>query len=162
MAVSTDKSEAQDRGEYLDVYYQINRGTIAEQKAERYKNDPVYREKILLASKKRWLKKSVSPVLRLGVLLKRPKRGARETMIDGKHVILRNITEFARSLGVKSAVVRGWHKDGIIPEATVVEPMNHRRWYSNRYILKVRFAYVLRNGKSRSDLKEAVDKQFNR
>ena len=153
---------AEERKAYNKAYYKKNKKRISRRKKVRYATDVFYKTTVKGAAMKRFREKiQKKPVEKLGAFLKRPlePRGSKLAKVNGKLVVLRTITEVAVSIGYTTAAMRNWHNAGILPDPAYIDASN-KRWYDNSYVLSLRKAIMMRNGKSLDEFKLIIDKCF--
>jgi hypothetical protein len=153
----------EERKKYNREYYLKNKKKISTRKRVRYSTDSDYREKIKDNAMTRFREKlQKKPMEKLGVFLKNPDspRGTKIARIDGELIVLRTITELAKSVGFTTAAIRNWHNSEIIPKPTFIDYTN-KKWYNNVYVLNLRKAITMRKGKSVDEFQEIVENCFN-
>lgn len=112
------------KGGYYDEYWKKNREEINRRRKERYKSDPLYREKMLTASKSQHLKKRGAPRRGVASLAggadMMPKKSSMVVLVvKGKDVEACYISGLARVLKCSVLWVRMLEKRGVLPKATM-------------------------------------------
>lgn len=92
--------------EYFAKWYAENREKLSQKRRERYQNDPDYREKVLLNSKKS--RKSLKEVTDGG--------GGRLVGADGVERNCYTVSETASLLDVSRETVIQWERSGVMPK----------------------------------------------
>jgi len=130
---------ANNSAAYNHHYYMAHKALLAARKADRYRTDPEYRDKVKAKRKEQYAREKED----------RQKRGRKPrldsslrmqvTLSDGKQVTVDMLTigQFAKRVGVSVHAMRKWTLLRVIPDALYQTPGGHRLYTEHQvYALK--------------------------
>lgn len=161
MEENKQQSEAAKAANYNRSYYEKNKERLAKRKADRYKNDPEYRAKIIAARARQREREKVARKKRRDKRVEVPfaeRNGKRMRVADsvGEMVVVKMFrsSQFAFRVAVTVQTLRKWEKEGVLPKPTYRSQGNHRL-YTQWQVLAV--ADVVDKWRSASDIWRLTD-----
>lgn len=127
-------------------WYSRNKDKLSESRKARYHSDPEYRAKVLTANQKR--RKEKSPTVQGQRQVKIRKPIYQSIILNGQAIeaVLFNIAYFARHVGVSTAKIRAWERNGLIPKTPYLVGSRGERMYTESMINAVKLAIEARDG----------------
>lgn len=148
---------------YFSEWYAAHKTELADQRKQRYRDDPEYCRKVLDRSKRRYQK------LRQAKLKERAKnpepprtRGRnkpRTHEIDGVETTMFSVSEFADRVDRNVQTITKWEQERVIPPPTLIDEYG-RRWYSEEHMDSIAAAaleFRARGGRRLEDFRALVD-----
>ena len=146
MVESTDD---RDRRQYQHEYYQANRDSLSEQRKQRYREDPAYRDEILVQVRAyRKKKRQERERLREAGLLPPPKVGGPRAPLrvtsNGVSTIAYTVGRVAIEIQRSKHTINYWTRIGLLPK-TPFRSARGDRLYTEGMVLVMRIAINKRN-----------------